>query len=495
MEIFVGRQSVCSFLLLFIFTNFFLCSTGFCQVQLVPSENQDSLPYVIIHKINIDGNKITHASIISRELSVHEHDTIPLVNLMELLKSSRENVFNTTLFNIVTIDTSYVGGTSHVMSQHVMSQHDIDIQIHVIERWYTWPWPFFVISDRNFNSWLETTDLSKVTYGINMTFFNMRGRNETLVFPIHFGFNQRFGISYRIPYINNKKTIGIGFGANYDRNHEVVVQSIDNKPVYYKDPHNYPMQMGIAFFEFFLRPNFYSKHTVRLEYNQVYFSDSLVKMPEFSFDNKTNRFHYFSFSYQYKDDHRDIQFYPLQGYYFDVNISQNGFFEKDVNLFSIRSSFRKYWQLYKRWYFASGIQGKFSLPGDQSYFLQRGLGYGRDYIRGYEYYVIDGQQFLLLKNNIKFVIIPQHITVADILKSIKFNTIPYALYMNVFADFGFVYNDNKNPNEGNNLQNQLLTGYGIGLDFTTYYDIVIRLECSLNGEGSPGLYLHFIAPI
>lgn len=485
MKICFARQSVCSLVILLIFTNFFHSSTGFCQVQLLAPKIQDSLPYVIIHKISIDGNKITRASIISRELRVHEYDTIPLVNLSELLQSSRENVFNTTLFNFVTVDTSHLKN----------DQGKVDIRIHVIERWYIWPWPYFVISDRDFNSWLETTDFSKVTYGINMTFFNMRGRNETLVFPLHFGFNQRFGIAYRILYINNKKTIGMGFGANYDRNHEVVVQSVNNKPVYYKDPQNYPMQTGNTFLEFFLRPNFYSKHTFRLEYNQVYFSDSLVTTSDFSFDNKTNRFHYFSFSYQYKNDHRDIQFYPLQGYYFDVTFAQNGLFEKDVNLFSIKSVFRKYWQLYNRWYFASGIQGKFSLPGNKSYFLQRGLGYGRDYIRGYEYYVIDGQSFLLLKNNIKFAIIPQHVAVLDILKSIKFNTIPYALYMNVFADFGYVYNDDKIQNEGNNLQNQLLTGYGIGLDFTTYYDIVIRVECSINGEGSPGLYLHFIAPI
>ena len=138
---------------------------------------------------------------------------------------------------------------------------------------------------------------------------------------------------------------------------------------------------------------------------------------------------------------------------------------------------------------------KFSLPADQPYFLQRGLGYGRDFVRGYEYYIIDGQQFFIFKNNIKFAILPQRVAVTDILKSIKFNTIPYALYINVYADFGYVYNRSKPQNEQNNLQNQLLAGCGAGLDFTTYYDIVIRLEYSVNREGTPGLYLHFIAPI
>jgi outer membrane protein assembly factor BamA len=489
MKIFVCRQCFCSLTFFLILAGYFYCNSGYAQVQPAPDQKKDTIPAVIINHINIDGNTITRSSIIYRELGFREHDTIPLEQLPQLLKTSRENVFNTTLFNIVTVDT-ISAGISQVMSLQILN-----INIHVIERWYIWPWPYFLISDRNFNSWLQTTDFSMVTYGINMTFYNVRGRNETLVFPLHFGFNQRFGAAYRFPYINRKKTLGFGFGVNYDRNHEVVVQSIDNKPVYFKDFQNYPMQMGIAFLDLYLRKNIYARHTFHLEYDQVYFSDSLIKIPGYSFDAKTNGFHYFTFFYQFKYDHRDIQFYPLQGCYFDVNVSQSGFFDNEVNLFSVRSSFRKYWKLYDRWHFASGVQGKVSLPGDQPYFLQRGLGYGRDFIRGYEYYVIDGQQYMILKNNVKFSLIPQKVAVSGFLKSVKFNTIPYALYLNIFADFGYVYNEDKTQNALNNLQNELLIGYGAGLDFTTYYDLVIRLECSINRMGRPGLYLHFIAPI
>ena len=489
MKIFVTRLAVCYIFILLLFTGIFQNFRAYSQVQQDSTVNHQTRPCVVIHKITIEGNKLTHPSIITRELLFHEHDTIPDAVLPEMLKSSRQNVYNTSLFNIVDIMTTPAG------TSLVMHLQDIDVTIQVIERWYIWPWPYFVISDRNFNTWLETTDFNSVTYGINMTFFNVRGRNETLVFPIHFGFNQRYGVAYKIPYINSDKTIGVAFGANYDRNHEVVVQSINNNPIYYRDFRNYPVQMGIVFFEFFLRPNIYTKHTFHLEYDQAYLSDSIIKRPGYSIDTTTNGFHYFTFSYQYKNDHRDIQFYPLQGYYFELNVSQSGFYKSDVDLFLVRASFRKYWQIYNRWYFASGLQGKFSLPGDQPYFLQRGLGYGRDYIRGYEYYIVDGQQYLLFKNNFKFALIPSRIAVIDALKSIKFNTIPYAIYLNIFGDFGYVYNQNKIQNAENDLQNKLLVGYGAGLDLTTYYDIVIRLECSINREGTPGLYLHFIAPI
>jgi hypothetical protein len=113
--------------------------------------------------------------------------------------------------------------------------------------------------------------------------------------------------------------------------------------------------------------------------------------------------------------------------------------------------------------------------------------------------VIDGQHFALLKNNLKFALLPQRTETIGFIKTTKFNTIPLALYLNAFVDMGYVYHYSENPADGiyagNTLENSFLIGYGIGIDFTTYYDIVIRVEGSMNRMNQPGLYLHFIAPI
>jgi hemolysin activation/secretion protein len=127
--------------------------------------------------------------------------------------------------------------------------------------------------------------------------------------------------------------------------------------------------------------------------------------------------------------------------------------------------------------------------------MQRGLGYGRDFVRGYEYYVVDGRNFLLWKNNLKFALIPQRDFSMDFIRSPKFSRVPYALYLNVFGDMGYVWYDGDQSDKSNDLRNSLLIGYGAGLDLTTYYDIVIRLELSTNLKGIPGIYLHFMAPI
>ena len=369
-----------------------------------------------------------------------------------------------------------------------------DINIHVVERWYIWPIPFLEISDRNFNSWLATMDLSRLTYGIDLTVSNIRGRNETLRFPVHFGFNRQFGFDYTIPYINRKKTTGFGLGVQLDQNHELIVKSVNNKPVYYKDPNNFIRQNVYAFIEMSLRLGIYSYHSVRLSYNAYSFCDSLLHIPGYTYNEKAF-LNFFALNYQFKNDHRNIAFYPLKGSYFDFFLVQNGFWSTPVNELYFKSNLRGYWQLYKRWFYAAGLTVKYTLTGSPAYFLQQGLGYGRDFVRGYEYFVIDGKHSVLFKNNLKFALVPQNVFDVGFLKSQKFNPIPYAFYLNLFADFGYVYNSDSNQNKVNDLQKSLLAGYGIGIDFTTYYDIVTRLEFSITRKGVPGIYLHFTAPI
>ena len=438
----------------------------------------------VIHSITIRGNHQTKSSIILRELAFHESDTILQTTFGSLVTAGRENIFNTSLFNFVTIDTIPKEG----------STGEMDVVINVTERWYIWPWPFFEISDRNFNTWLETAELSRLTYGIDLTIMNLRGRNETLKIPVHFGFNQKLGFSYRIPYIDRKKITGLGFGTEYNRNHEVIVNTVNNKTVYYKDPGKFPRQDLYAFTEVFLRPSFYSRHTFRVSFNAWIFSDSLLNIPGYA-AGTSNHLNYFSFYYQYKNDHRDVQYYPLTGFYFDIEMDENGLGSPDVNEFYIKSNLRKFIQIQNRWYFASGLTAKVSLTPQPPYFMQMGLGYGREYVRGYEYYVVDGRDFLLWKNNFKFAIIPARVFGIDFLRSPKFNKVPFALYLNVFGDLGYVVYDGQYPDPSNDLRNSLLLGYGIGLDIATYYDIVIRLEASENRDGTPGIYLHFTAPI
>lgn len=160
---------------------------------------------------------------------------------------------------------------------------------------------------------------------------------------------------------------------------------------------------------------------------------------------------------------------------------------------TLESTFRKYWQLAKRWYFASLITAKFSSDKFIPYFIQEGLGYGRKFVRGYEYYVVDGQQYGLMRSNIKFAIIPTRVFNLKFIPTEKFSKIHLAMYLNAFFDSGYVQ-DLRNTYH-NNLPNHFLYGYGLGLDLVTYYDVVIRFEVSTNKMHETGFFMHFMAPI
>jgi hypothetical protein len=441
--------------------------------------SDDSL--IVVKNISITGNKITKNYIIFRELVFKIGDTLSPAILDQKIKKSNENLMNISLFNFVTINPTIIDNKAN-------------INITVTERWYIWPIPQFDLADRNFNTWWKTQDFRRVNYGVDLTIYNFRGRNETVNFLLSLGYDEKYGISYKIPYINKKQTLGLIFSGNYMRNHEVAVNTIDNTIVFFKDNNKYPKQSisfggGITY-----RRNIHNSHILQLSYENYTFSDTLIKLnPNYS-TLQQNSSKYFSFYYQYKNDYRDYKPYPLQGHYFDIEINKSGIGilnEEKTNFFSIKSTYRKFWKISPRFYDAIGFTG--STTPDYPYYVQNGLGFGRDFVRGYEYYVISGQGFGLLKTNLKYALLTQRVSKINFIKTDKFNTIPYSFYVNLFADAAYVYK--KNDDFNNSLVNNLLIGMGIGIDFVTYYDKVLRVEYSVNKKGDSGLFIHFMTSI
>lgn len=83
----------------------------FLLVAVVTFAQQEGEDYIIISKIELEGNKITKPSTIYRELLFHEGDTVYLKDTQDLMKNveikqSRENLLNASLFNFVDFDWS-----------------------------------------------------------------------------------------------------------------------------------------------------------------------------------------------------------------------------------------------------------------------------------------------------------------------------------------------------------------------------------------------------
>jgi hypothetical protein len=435
-----------------------------------------------IRSVSIKGDKITHKPIIIRELEFWVDDVLTKDNLENKIINSRQNLLNRSLFNFVTIDTIFHNGYC-------------DIIISVIERWYIWPVPIIEYADRNLNVWWETKDVSRLNYGVDLRIENFRGRMETLNIIAKGGYDQILAFKWQLPYLTKNQVMGIGFEAGFVRNHEIAYASENNKYKYYKSSNTYAKQFGFARISATIRPRFNFLHSLSLTYNNLIIKDSVLQLNS-DYTYGDTKYNYFSVNYTYKHDFRDFKQYPIKGYYYDFSLAKIGLgiLSKDVSEFTVDFNIDHYLHIWKRWYFAYGFSGRYTFSGNfQPYFLTSGIGLSGFDLRGYQLYLINGQNIGIVKSNLKFNLIPKTNFKIPWIKSQKFNRVFYALYANLFFDIG--YSEDKYYGEGNPLSNQLLWGYGIGLDFVTYYDIVLGIDYAINKQGNKGFFISLVAPI
>jgi outer membrane protein assembly factor BamA len=223
------------------------------------------------------------------------------------------------------------------------------------------------------------------------------------------------------------------------------------------------------------------------------FADTILKLnSKFSVTSTPS---YFTLFYHYEIEHRDYKTYPLRGYYLSVELEKKGLGilkNEQPDILTIKASFRKYWELDDRLFFAAGVFGKYCRTREPAYYTEQGLGYGSETIRSMEYYVVDGENFGLVKTQLKYQLLKTHIIHLKFLPLSKFNSIPVAFFVNLYYDGGYI-SENRQGLQSD-LANRYLYGGGVGIDFVTYYDQVIRLDYSVNMMLEHGFFLHFTAP-
>lgn len=435
-----------------------------------------------IHNIYIFGNTTTKEKIILRELSFFVGDTVLASDTLLNKKKSENNLFNTSLFN-----------TTKVTFKDSLSNWVVIVQLQ--ERWYIWPEIIVKFQERNFAEWWKNKNLSRVDFGIHLNKLNFLGLNQTLQVNSSLGFTESFGFQYRVPYFNNKLKDGFKIAAEYATQNEVFVGVKDDKMTYIKNDSS-PIQSSLKFqLEYFRRNGFYQTQYFNARFLKLEAWDILEAESPNYFGNTNSHLKFLNFSYRYKFDKRFSQNYPLNGYFFDVQIDQFGLGKlnkSDVFVSRIISNYRKYLKINYRYFFAFGAHINHYLTTNTPFYLQSGLGF-HNYVRGYEPYVIYGKTSGLLKTNFKIRLLKTKSLTIPIIKKIKkFSVIHFAMYWNCYLDMGYV---DEAETLNNNLGSQFLTGVGTGIDWVTYYDIVIRTECSVNKFGESNFNVSFVAPI
>lgn len=430
---------------------------------------------VAIEGIEIFGNKRTKDYIILRELPFKKGDVVDSSHILFLMDNAQKNVYNTSLFAEVGI------------IPQKLNEHAYNVIIVVKERWYILPFPYFELADRSFNDWAKNhnADFSRISYGLNFTYFNFTGQRDPLSLILVNGFTKNVTLKYTTPFIDKKLTQNFTFSGSYGQSREVAFMTDTlNKLVYY-DAAQLVQREWQASAAFSIRKKIKKKETLTLRFRSVHVLDSIVNFynPHY-FNHASNTLNFPELEYKMEYNNVDNVQFPLKGYSYSLAAKKTGLgLTGNVNTFSITPAYHVYWPLGKQWFSSLRLKGEVKFPFDVSYFTSQALGYGGNYLRGYEYFVIDGYAFAFTKLDLKRKLF--QVEMPFLPKSKNFNKIPFTLFGKVYADGGFSLSKYDSQ-----MNNRMLYGGGVGLEILSLYDVKLSIEYSLNHLGQKGIFLH-----
>lgn len=468
----------------FRFSPFVGCMLLACGIE-AQGTVQDTAGTLRIHviAITIEGNKVTKPRVILRELTVAEGDTLSADELYARLERSRQNLLNTSLFNTVELLPHYVSANEAV------------VQVLLNERWYLWPSPIIEVADPNFNTWWRLgRDLDRLNFGFYLYRYNFRGLNETVYAQFQFGYAQQYALRYRVPNLDRRQRWGASVGGGYYQQQEITIGTVGNERVFHRPGSGNARTSWNVDGDVTHRPRHDLKYVWRLTYVNAEVIDSIDLLAPDYFNGSGNSSSFLAAGWSIIYDTRDSRAFARAGTYADLKVDRLGLGvagENEPDITTVFGSVKRWWTLKERFTLALSANGKATLGGTVPYYVQEGLGY-RHTVRGYEYYVVDGQHFALGRTNVLYALVkPRTYHLAPVPLD-AFRTLHFALYLDLFFDAGRVWDDQYQA--VNSLNNEWLGGYGAGLDLVTSYDQVIRVEYSRNDLNEDGVYLHFTHP-
>ncbi len=459
-------------LLLLLRPGMMLCFLFFASQAL----SQDSVTVdseFIVRKIIITGNNETKSHIILREVPFKAGDTILNSRVNYLSQLAKQNVYNIELFMSVEV-------------YDVRQGKYIDFYIFVKERWYTLPLPYLELADRSFNVWVQkyNADLRRLSYGINFLRQNLTGHNDNLELMAAAGFNRQISLNYTTPYLKEGMKSRMKFGFSILGSKEIPFMTSDSNKLMYHQSRATIRRGWQASASFLIRRAIKKGEWLTVSMNNVNLFDSIAVINPDFFHEGASRFTYPEIEYKLKYDDVDNIIYPLRGQKYQLILSKRGWgMQGDLNRWFTSAFANFYRPLGHNFFGTIRLRGQLILPFDQPYYNTKAIGYGNDYIRGFEFYVIDGVASFIARADLKKKLFS--FEVPTFLKSKDYSKIPFTFYGKVFSDAGGAYNRRSSM-----LANKVHYGAGIGLDIVTLYDIAVSINFSLNSLGQRGIYLH-----
>ncbi|MEM6628644.1 MAG: BamA/TamA family outer membrane protein [Bacteroidota bacterium] len=447
---------------------------------------------VQVRTIVISGAKKTKRTVVVRELTFREKDQLPVKSLSDILERNRQNVFNLGLFSAVEVEPFIVGLELHIV-------------IHVKERWYIFPIPKVKAEERNSYDLIRSFsqgDFHRVSYGLDLQWYNVTGRNETLTFFGQLGFSKRLRFRYSHPGIFGMQYTDLAFGASFINKNEIITRTEGSQALWDR-LESTPLETSQSvFLQVKHRFSIYKNLVVSLDHSWKNFEDSLNVFNQQYLPGDELRTSYPAIVLAYSHDTRDWHSFPLKGRRYRLLFRHAGIPGVSTHQFSkIGFTWAEHIPLSKRWNVSYGLQNVLTLGKEIPYFEKSSIGLGgKDLpgisteLRGYERYAIDGSWVGMAKGELKFALVPYQTINLKMIPIKMFQQMPFGAYLSSYADFGYV-EDRTTSNFDNTLKGQGLFGYGLGINFIGFYDMMLRIEYSRNHLGEDGIYFHSSLPI
>lgn len=445
----------------------------------------DSTELLQINQIIIEGNYKTKPQIITRELSFSIDSSYIRYQLDSMFVWNKNRIYGTNLFNKVELSLiNTVNGKT-------------DVRILVDERWYVYPLPIFRLTDRNFNDWWvnRNRDLSRVNYGLKVTQFNFRGRNEILRLWLQTGFETVLNLYYQIPYIDKNQKNGLLFSSSYFESKNVPVTTIENVRRFASSRENVLRRAFRNSIVHSYRSSFYSYHLTSFRHLRVDVADTVASLnPNYLGDGQTQQ-QSFSLGYTYVWDKRNNPNYPTKGEYYRIGLTKHGLgiYDDGVDYWSARTNLTKYWAFKDNFFLVGNISALSTFPvKDQSYFNYSSIGFLQEVLRGYDLNIIEASSYVLQRNEFKHQLFGRKYNISKVMPVRQFQTFPITIYGKVYFDQGYAvgYTDY----DGSDLlTDQYLYSYGTGLDLVLVNDFTFRFELSRNAQGENYFFVNILS--
>ena len=438
---------------------------------------------ICIHQIVIEGNETTNDSYILRELYFSRGDCYLLYDLNRRVKNSEYRLMNTGLVNSVNIEPIW------------HSEDSIDIRIVMEERGSYRVSANVALPDRNVNIWwqLRQSLLDRLNFSLKQSYHNLGGNNDRVSLIAQVGYTQKIQLQYASPYVDAKQKWGLMLDALFSRQREINYATGENRQLFRveQDRFLYSRRRGIIGVTYWPGVKWIHGFQGEYHYNTIDPFVQDVLNDQFFLNELIQQYDAIQYSVVMED--RDMIPYPESGYYLRLMMRKEGLLRSvDVNLLNVSVDYRHYFDPGVRLSFEQIYSGRVGLirPESIPYTHIRALGWERDFIRGYEFYLIDGLDFAYVKNSIRYKLLDINPNLWQWIPFERYRSLPLKVYLTGNVDMGYVNNPYKS-NISNTLSNTLLYGGGVGLDFVAYYDMMGRIEISRNHLGETGVFLYY----